>query len=36
LVPTIKALEAKTVHVLFNNNNQDQGQKGATLLQTLL
>jgi uncharacterized protein YecE (DUF72 family) len=36
LAPKIKALEAKDVHVLFNNNNQDQGQKGAAMLQTLL
>jgi uncharacterized protein YecE (DUF72 family) len=36
LVPDIKALEAKKVHVLFNVNNQDQGQKGAATLQSLL
>ena len=36
LVPNIKALEAKEVHVLFNNNNQDQGQKGAALLKSLV
>lgn len=36
LVPEIKALEAKKVHVLFNVNNQDQGQKGAATLQSLL
>jgi uncharacterized protein YecE (DUF72 family) len=36
LVPELKALEAKKVHVLFNVNNQDQGQKAATALQSLL
>jgi uncharacterized protein YecE (DUF72 family) len=36
LVPEIKALEAKQVHVLFNVNNQDQGQKGAAALTSLL
>lgn len=32
----IEALKAKKVHVLFNVNNQDQGQKGAAMLQSLL
>ncbi|MDB5923520.1 MAG: hypothetical protein JWN13_2456 [Betaproteobacteria bacterium] len=36
LVPEIKGLEAKKVHVLFNVNHQDQGQKGAATLQSLL
>jgi uncharacterized protein YecE (DUF72 family) len=36
LVPEIKGLQAKNVHVLFNVNNQDQGQKGAATLQSLL
>jgi uncharacterized protein YecE (DUF72 family) len=36
LAPRIKALEAKDVHVLFNNNNQDQGQKDAAMLKSLL
>lgn len=36
LAPKIEALEAKKVHVLFNVNNQDQGQKGAAMLQSLL
>ena len=36
LVPEIKKLEAKKAHVLFNVNNQDQGQKGAAMLQSLV
>ena len=36
LAPNIEALEAKNVHVLFNNNNQDQGQKGAAMLKGML
>lgn len=36
LAPSIKALKAKDVHVLFNNNNQDQGQKGAAMLKSLV
>lgn len=38
LAPEIKALEEKVrdVHVLFNNNNQDQGQKGAAMLKEIL
>jgi uncharacterized protein YecE (DUF72 family) len=36
LAPKIKALAAKDVHVLFNNNNQNQGQKGAAMLKRLL
>lgn len=35
LAPKIEALKAKKVHVLFNVNNQDQGQKGAAMLQSL-
>jgi uncharacterized protein YecE (DUF72 family) len=36
LIPSIKALDAKDVHVLFNNNRQDQGQQGAAMLKSLL
>lgn len=38
LVPPIVELADRTarVHVLFNNNNQDQGQRGAAMLQSLL
>ena len=36
LVPNIKELAADDVHVLFNNNYQDQGQKGAALLTSML
>ena len=38
LAPNIDALahQAQRVHVLFNNNFQDQGQKGAMMLRSLL
>jgi uncharacterized protein YecE (DUF72 family) len=38
LAPQIDAIagEAQRVHVLFNNNFQDQGQRGAKMLQHLL
>ena len=38
LLPEIKGLTAKAerVHVLFNNNNQDQGQTGAAMLKQML
>ena len=38
LAPEIDAIanEAERVHVLFNNNFQDQGQRGAQMLQNLL
>jgi uncharacterized protein YecE (DUF72 family) len=33
---TALAPKAKTVHVLFNNNYQDQGQRGARTLTSML
>jgi len=38
LAPNINALadKAQRVHVLFNNNYQDQGQRGAAMLQGML